>query len=429
MQSVNFKHQNFKGKIAVAVSGGVDSMCLLDFLSRFPKRTFEVLAVNVEHGIRGESSLRDSEFVREYCEEKGIKLISEKVNALEYATEKKLSVETAGRELRYKIFDEILSSEKADLIALAHHLDDQAETILMRIFRGTGIDGLGGIGEKEAFIRPFLSVSRRDIEAYAKRNCIPFVQDETNFENAYARNFVRNELLPKIKSKWENVDKSLLRLSKIAEEYTAYFDKICPKPKVENGVVSLSIKELSECDVVVRKHSLRRAVAMLTDGVDFEENNLHDVLSLMTKTNGATVHLANGLKAFKEYENLVFAKSNDFQDVEFDFKAGEFEFAGRIWEIIPRTTESLRFDVTKIPQGSVVRGRAEGDVFTRFGGITSSLGDFYTNKKVPKRLRGEYPIIALGKTVLVTPLEIADQVKSEGQNEYTLRIKKEKLES
>lgn len=425
MQKANFKYQNFEGKIAVAVSGGVDSMCLLDFLSRFPNRSYELLAVNVEHGIRGESSLRDSEFVKDYCNEKGIKLISERVNSLEYAVENKISVEMAARELRYKVFEKVLSEREADLIALAHHADDQVETVLMRIFRGTGIDGLAGIKTREPFIRPFLSVSRADIEAYAKRNDIPFVQDETNLESAYTRNFVRNELIPMIKSKWENFDKSLLRLSKTAEEYTAYFDKISPKPNCEGGVVKLDIKELADCDVAIKKHAIRRAVGMLTDGVDFEETNLNDIINLMTKNNGACVHLANGVRAFKEYDDLVFVKSRENINIDLPFKEGEFEFSGKVWEIVPRTTERVRFDITKIPKGSVIRGRADGDTFKRFGGITSSLGDFYTNKKIPKRLRDEYPIIAFGKNVLVTPWEIADEVKSDGQNEYTLRIKED----
>lgn len=426
LKRVNFKYADFEGKIAVALSGGRDSMCLLDFLSKLPNKKFELLAINVEHGIRGTSSLRDSEFVRDYCLQKGIKLISEKVNSIEYATENKISVETSARQLRYKVFEKVLSSGEADLIALAHHSDDLCETVLMRIFRGTGIDGLVGIQERENYIRPFLNISREDINEYALRNSVPYVDDESNDDSDYTRNFIRNELMPLISSKWENYRKSLLRLSKTSKEYTDYFDKISPKPSVESGVVTLAVDELIQSELPVKKHSIRKAVALMCDGVDFEESNLSDVLNLLTAKNGACVHLANGLRAYKEYDKLVFATTKDTSNFEIPFREGEFEFSGRVWEIVPRTNERLRFDITKIPSGSVIRNRVDGDTFTRFGGITSSLGDFYTNKKIPKRLREEYPVIACGKSVLVTAVEIADEVKASGENEYTLRIKEEK---
>lgn len=421
LKNVNFKYTNFEGKIAIALSGGRDSMCLLDFLANLPKRKYELLAINIEHGIRGEASIRDSKFVYEYCQSKGIKLISEKINSVEYATENKISVETSARLLRYEVFERILSSGEADLIALAHHADDVCETMLMRIFRGTGIDGLAGIQEREKYIRPFLNISREDIDGYVSRNNVPYVEDETNQDSDYTRNFIRNQLIPLISSKWENYRKSLLRLSKTAKEYADFFDKVAPKPCVENGEVSLDVNELNKCELPVKKHAIRKAICILSDGVDFEESNLNDVLNLLNSKNGACVHLANGLRAYKEYEKLVFVISNNITDSPKPFKKGEFEFAGKVWEIVPRTNETLRFDITKIPTESVIRKRADGDIFTRFGGITTSLGDYYTNKKVPKRLRDEYPVIAVGNRILVTPIEISEDVRSSGENEYTLK--------
>lgn len=426
LENIYFEYKALRGKVAVAVSGGKDSMCLLDVLSRFPNRNFELLAINIEHGIRGENSKRDSKFVSDYCLKKGIKLISESVDSISYAKQSKISLETSARLLRYQCFENLLASGEADYIALAHHQDDLCETMLMRIFRGTGINGLIGIQNRDNYIRPLLSLTREDIEKYVSENNIPFVTDETNDDNDYTRNFVRNELLPAIEGRWSDYRKSLIRLSKTAKEYTDYFDKISPNPTVENGTVTLNISELIKVELPVKKHSIRKAVNILSSGVDFEETNLNDVLELLTQRNGACVHLANGLRAYKEYDKLVFALDFEKSVEPVPFKIGEFNFFGKVWEIVPRTTERLRFDITKIPEGSVIRQRANGDTFTRFGGITTSLGDYYTNKKIPKRLRNEYPVIAIGNLILVTPVEIADSVKSDGKNDYTLRMREDK---
>ena len=209
-------------KIGIAVSGGVDSMVLLDLMS---KQSKNIVILNVEHGIRGEISRRDTLFVKKYADNLGISGIFKSVDAISYAKEKNISIELAARELRYQFFDSLIQSGVVDEIALAHHLDDQAETILMRIFRGTGVRGLRGIVDRLGYIHPLISITKADILEYALRNKIPFVDDHTNLESDYTRNYIRNEIMPLVKEKYNDVLSSFDVLSKNAIEIEDYLLK------------------------------------------------------------------------------------------------------------------------------------------------------------------------------------------------------------
>jgi tRNA(Ile)-lysidine synthase len=206
-------------KVAVAVSGGRDSMCLLHYLYNNCSDN-KVFAINVEHGIRGQSSRNDSKFVKDYCEKLNIKLYSYTVNAIEYQKNNKVTVEEAARILRYDCFKDLIDKNTVDYIAVAHHITDQCETIFMRLMRGTGIYGLTGITDKRDYIiRPFLNVSRDEIDEYVKINNIPYIKDETNDDNSYTRNFIRNEVFPLLDKKFMSYKQSLVRLQRTASEY------------------------------------------------------------------------------------------------------------------------------------------------------------------------------------------------------------------
>lgn len=417
---------HLKGTLAVAVSGGADSMCLLTVLSAMKNVEFKVIALNVEHGIRGENSIKDSALVLEYTKKLGITCITKSINTLEYHLSHKVSLEMAGRILRYRFFDEVLEKKQADYILLAHHLDDLTETIIMRIFRGTGLEGLKGIQNRDRYLRPLLKVTKAEIYDYVAKNDVPYREDESNADINYTRNFVRNELLPKVETRWKDYRKSLLKLSERANENENFLMTLAPKPTVVDNAVCLKIDELTNSHIVLQKFAIRQAVNVINGGVDFEESNLNDVLALINLTNGARVDLANGIRASKEYDLLVF---EEYQPIEFEtvpFRVGEFTIGKDRWSVEKYTGNGIRFDVNKIPESAVIRLRESGDVFTRFSGITTSLGDFYTDKKVSKRLRERYPIIAVDSTVLVTPVEISRSVMVDDGNiesVYTL-IKK-----
>lgn len=413
-----------EGKVAVAVSGGADSMCLLSILCAMPDKKFEVSVINVEHGIRGEESIADSDFVRDYANKTGVEYRQVNVDVPTFSIENKISYETAGRILRYRVFEEALADGYADYICLAHHLDDLCETVMMRIFRGTGLDGLKGIQSRDRFVRPLLDCTRKEIEEYVAEHDIPFRQDQTNFESDYTRNYLRNVVLPAVETKWADYRESILKLSNRAKENEEFLTKIAPRYVVDGKSVYLKIDELLTVDKVLQKHAVRHAVKSLNGGVDFEEKNLEDVLSFLSARNGARLDLADNVKVWKEYDKLVFEIGFESELISYPFGKGVFDFADEKWIIRERTDETVRFDPKKIPENAVIRPRKDGDRFTKFGGKRMSLGDFYTEKKVPKRLRDRYPVIAVDNIVLVTPVEISDSVRVDDEHTTAYVLKK-----
>jgi len=395
-------------------------MALVDLFLSFNKKDIQLSVVNVEHGIRGDESLRDSEFVKNYCQTHGLPLFFKSFDSLAYAKENSLSVEQAARELRLGFFRSLITDGKTDYVAFAHHLDDVCETVLMRTFRGTGVDGLVGIKQSDIFLRPLLGVTRKQIDDYVKENNIPFIEDSTNADSAYSRNFLRNEILPRIEQRWD-YRKGILTLTKNAAEVVELLDSLSIKPeRVDFDAYALDLNELEKLPKAVKKHSIRRAVALLNGGVDFERSNLECVLDLLTKRNGASLDLAGGVKVWKEYDKLTFERSIPFDDREIPFNVGTLKFDTQKWTIVERTDERLRFDLSKIPKNAVIRGMKDGDVFCKFGGFTKPLGDFYTDKKVPLRLRRRLPVIASDNEILVTVFEISEKVKVD-RGGYTIK--------
>ena len=185
-------------KICVAVSGGVDSVSLLHWLKeRATTYGYTLCAVHCEHGIRGEDSLRDARFVREFCDKIGVELYSFSEDCPMRAERDKQSLETAARAFRIECFQRLLTEGKADVIATAHHKNDDAETVLFRLLRGTSLTGVGGISaDNGKIIRPFLSWTRVEIEDYAKKNNLDFCVDCTNLELDATRNKLRLQALP-----------------------------------------------------------------------------------------------------------------------------------------------------------------------------------------------------------------------------------------
>ena len=210
-------------RILLAISGGKDSMTMLDLFNCFKDELkLDLVACHFNHSLR-ENADRDEKFVKSQCEKYGLKFYSKKEDVLFYSNENKLSTEEGARFLRYKFFDEIKRAENIEYIATAHNKNDLAETVIMRILRGTGINGLVGIqSERGDLIRPILNFSRDEIEKYIEENNIPFVEDETNFEDLYLRNKIRLNLFQILKNEYNpKILDALSRLSNIAFDYSS----------------------------------------------------------------------------------------------------------------------------------------------------------------------------------------------------------------
>ena len=186
--------------IGVATSGGSDSMALLNYLYDLSQQIeFEVVAIHIDHCIR-ENSSDDARFVLNFCKKRMIRAYKFKVDVPKLAETKKIGIEEAAREARLGVFDAIIQKGVVDKIAIAHNSRDQAETILINLFRGTGISGASGMEviRDGVYIRPMINTSKKAILDYVLLNDIPYVEDETNKDNSYSRNYVRNLILPLI---------------------------------------------------------------------------------------------------------------------------------------------------------------------------------------------------------------------------------------
>lgn len=392
--------------VAVATSGGADSMALLYYMHNAAKNsTFKVIALNVEHGIRGETSRRDTEFVKNYCNKHGITLLCYSVNSLEKAKEEKLSVEEAARKLRYDCFNDAVTKGVCNKIATAHHQGDNAESVLFNLFRGTGLKGVSGITENfgEKIIRPMLDVSKEEILDYVKNNEIPFVTDETNLSSEYSRNFIRLNVMPKIKELFPEAEKSISRFSKIAKLEDDFMQGEALKAVyLSNGAAEIALP--------LHEAILTRAViiALKNLGIekDWEKAHIDGVKALQHAQNGAKINLKKNVVAIKEYDKIVVFVENETVDFSIPFSIGKHSIDGLSVEIKPLNIDTdlkkgFKADLDKIPDGAVIRFKREGDKFTKFGGGTKSLGDYMTDKKIPLRLRNSIPLLAVGNEILV----------------------------
>lgn len=206
--------------VLAAVSGGADSMCLLHWLwTNADRLKIRVSAAHFEHGIRGDESLRDRDFVKSFCEGRGIPFYTDSGDVHRFATENSLSIEEAARILRYDFLERARCDAGADVIATAHNADDNAETVIINLTRGTGIRGLEGIPPvRDRIVRPLLSETRQDIERYDAENSVDYVTDSTNLADEYSRNRIRHNVMPLLKEINPGLCASVLRTGDILRE-------------------------------------------------------------------------------------------------------------------------------------------------------------------------------------------------------------------
>lgn len=411
--------------IGVAVSGGIDSMVLLHLCL---SAKIKPCVINIEHGIRGESSQKDSLFVADFCKKHDLPLLFKKVDALNEAKKRGISVELAARELRYEFFEELLKDKKVDKIALAHHADDNAETILMRIFRGTGIRGLKGITDRDGFIRPLLKYSRAEIEKYAKINAVPFVEDETNEDTDYTRNFIRHRVLPEIKTRYPEVLSSFTRLASNAAEVDDFISSfILPAVDTDFGVV---IKDFFNARSIIQKYSLNAALAKSGILQDVEYRHLNSVLELKDKRNGSSFDLPFGITAEKRNYDLYLTEKREESFAEIPFSPEKkFSFMGFSYAFEPteKMEKGLTFDLKKV-DGCILRTRRDGDTFHRVNGKKKLLSDFLNEKKLTDTEKNACIVLANGSVIYaILGIEVAEEVKIDENTDKIIKITKERI--
>ena len=412
MQSLNEfieKNKLFqKGEtIGIGCSGGSDSMALLHYLALNQKRfDIEVVAIHINHKIR-DNSFSDLQFVKEKASELGVRFYSFDVDVPKLASEKGQSTETAARDARYNIFRTLVKKGIVNKIALAHHKSDQAETILMHIFRGSGLSGAKGM-EKESegmFVRPLLDTSKEEILDYLSKNELSFVEDCTNVDTSYNRNYVRHVIMKDIISRWPNAIESIVNFGKAVSEddefisSQVYEDAVIFEDKIAKIPLSYFVYSPSIISRIIFK-----AFKGIGINKDIERKHLELILKLASVgENGKKINLPFEAVAIKEYDYLtIISKQKPQIDFNAKFGSGELKVPNFGKICVKRVKkgeiceEGLKIDYKKLPKDAAWRFRKEGDSFTKFGGGTKKLKSYFIDKKVPARLRDYIPVLGGG---------------------------------
>lgn len=406
-------------KIVVGVSGGADSLVLLHVLNEIsPVFSLKLAVAHVHHGLRGKDADRDADFVEKICRDWQIPFYLKKVDVRELAYNWGISEEEAGRKVRYEFFDQVLRDIKGQKIALAHHRDDQAETILYHLIRGTGPKGLQGMKPVRdgRIIRPLLQISKKEIEEYCREKGLKYRVDATNKDTVYARNRIRNVVIPYIQKHFNpNFSESLIRLGDILqeeEEFLSYYSEQMFKKwvRVAYGEASIPLEFLNRCPKAIRRRIIRLAVEKLVNNmIDISYTHVEQVVNMaLYSSAGSSLDLPGNLKIRKDYEALVL--SNDEKTCSIPFFQYPITIPGRVFikeldiEITCQRTEKpdvlhkgprcIYVDADKIKGSLWIRNRKDGDRFQPLGMKgTKKLKDYFIDKKVPRSQRDAIPLV------------------------------------
>ena len=301
------------GSLLLAVSGGADSMALADGVLQLVIEGYcSAHVLHVEHGLRGEDALADAELVRRFCEEKGLAFTCVHVDVNAYAQSNKLSTEEAARKLRYVALEEKAQELNADFILTAHHSDDQAETVLLKLLRGAGTEGLSGMQVRSGkILRPLLHLTREHLENYCALQNINYCYDSSNDDLHYTRNKIRRELLPYLEKNFNPaIKKAVVQSASILQEDDDCLNQMAQEKFqaiancTDEGVI-LNVRKWQEVPAALRKRILRQAY-FLAGGKElgYRHTEALDVLCLR-KTSGKYLQLPQKMQAFYQRGSLT----------------------------------------------------------------------------------------------------------------------------
>lgn len=317
-------------KILIALSGGPDSVFLLNFLLKYRRKYgIEIGAMHVNHMIRGEEANNDEKFCRKLCLQLGVDYHTVKRNVLSFAKLNKISIEEAARVIRYRELSKVQNKFGYDKIATAHNCNDNAETVFLNLIKGTGLKGLSGIPiTRENIIRPILSITKDEILEYLKKGNVEYLIDKTNLSNVYERNFVRNEMFPLIKKRLNpKIEQTLFKSSLVLKKQSTVLNSaieiisehvvIKKKDKLEIIIDKLSKIEKSIWSDVI-KFSIERNFS-----VQVLFNDCNKVISLFSNQTSKSVSISNGLTALRERGKvLVYIKNKLNKSEHVEIKIG-----------------------------------------------------------------------------------------------------------
>ncbi|WP_053955564.1 tRNA lysidine(34) synthetase TilS [Inediibacterium massiliense] len=414
--------------IVIGVSGGPDSICLLHLLCKIQKEyDLKLYVVHLNHQFRGDAADQDAAYVEKICKKLNIPAFIYTRNVEEYSKDRGITFEEGGREIRYDLFEEVLKKTKSKKIAVAQNMDDQAETVLMRLMRGSGLEGLCAISyvRDEKIIRPILDISRYEIEDYCEKNNLHPRIDHTNLETIYTRNRIRLEFIPYIQKYFNpNIKETLSRTANVLREDKNFIEDY--QKDVYDIIVKRRDKEICIDKILlkrqhraIQKRILRQAIwEMVGNLKDIQMKHIQSIINLVEKNNlGNKIDLPRGLWVRIEEEYLIFSiekKEIEKYDFEYNINIGEIlylqETSSEIFshimdrkdlKQISKEDHVKLFDYDKIRGNLVIRNRKDGDRFFPLGMKGSKkLKDFFIDEKIPKQKRDEIPLICDEKEIM-----------------------------
>lgn len=433
--------------IIIGVSGGADSICLFHILKSLQEEyNLNLTVAHINHGVRKEAK-EDAKFVQSLCNKWEVPYKEHNCNITQLSKQQKLSEEVVGRNERYSFFEEIRIKYSGDRIAVAHTMNDQAETMLMRLIRGSGITGLGGImAKRDVVIRPLLSVTREDVEGYCRDNGLEFKEDATNKMNIYTRNKLRLQVLPILKKEFnpkviETVSQAATHLQD-TEDYLEIQTKIAYESvvtKYKNGY-SLDIASLLSFHQVIRSRVIRMVIEKRKGSLkDINYKNISDILELANKQSGKSVDVGEGIVAIREHGYIRIIKRVKVENYSLNLGIGVNTLAECNKKIELKlldnskskqryeNTYTKNIDYDKINGSLKARNRRSGDKILLKNG-SKKLKDFLIDEKVPKTSRDNIVVIADDTNVIwIVGYRLSSAYYTTDKTKHVLQIQVEDL--
>lgn len=441
-------------RVIVGVSGGADSICLLYVLLELASEyNLKLHVIHINHGIRGDEAALDQEFVRGLCQRHNIDFKYVKKDVPAIVREQGISEEEAGRNVRYEAFHDFAKEMGYNKIAVAHNKNDDAETFLFNLFRGSGITGLRGIPPtRESIIRPLLCLDRIEIEQYLEEHKVPYVIDSTNLEDDYSRNKIRNKILTYAKDEIntgviEHITNSASMLAEIDTFIKKSVDKVFSEIVVKNKKgkeYSVNVETLDKYDIVIQKELARKIIHKLSKKLrDIDSSHIQSILGLKEKQVGKEVHLPYDIIAIKGYNDIILKRKLDKTPKNIKIEPVELKIPGRNFMVqsdriietkvkeykrdmeIPKEGYTKWFDYDKINNIILLRTRQKGDfIKVDSRGSTKKINSLFIDEKIPREDRDSIPLIADGSQIIwVIGGRISEDYKINEDTKTILEIK------
>lgn len=441
-------------RIVVGVSGGPDSICLLHLLWKLKeKMKLEIYGVHLNHQFRGGEADRDAEYVKSFCHMLKIEsyIFSEDVKS--YSKKRGITFEEGGRKLRYDLFEQVAKETNSNKIAVAQNRNDQAETVLMRLIRGSGLEGLTAIDyiRDGKIIRPLLDISREEIEEYCRKYKLNPRIDKTNLETIYTRNKIRLELIPYIEKNFNpNIIDTLWRSSNILRDDSEYLNNITENiykaitNKKDNGL-SINLTEFIELHIALKKRIIRKVLENIKGNLkDIGLVHIDNIINLSKNNNvGARIDLPGHIIVELGYNSIDIKigskekSSKAIEKFEYSLKKNDSlyikEINGTIKNLVMdkkdidmnnRDKYSIYINYNKVQGNFIIRNRKNGDKFSPLGMKGSKkLKDFFIDEKVPKDIRNTIPILCDESGIIwVIGYRISEKYKLDNRADRVIKL-------